>query len=342
MPAPRLTFFCELDSAGLQDLFSDGSVIQELASLKASVSLGLVDLEPERAEIVRRLNRAGVPVTAWLLLPKEQGYYSCLENASQTRLFYEEFHRWTEDQGLQFSAIGLDVEPHIRDIEAFKASHLSVMPGMLRRVLAFRSLSKAEAIYRALIGQIHADGYRVESYQFPVIADERNSGSTLIRRLTGIVNIPVDREVWMLYTRFFLTTGVGYLWNYAPEAQAIAVGSTGGGVDVGGNGNRPLDWDELSRDLRLAWYWTDHLYIFSLEGCVRQGFLKRLETFAWDMPIFFPEHQAEAYTRGRGALQSGLWLSRHFGAIAASAAATWWLVSWIKRLINQDSYRRII
>jgi hypothetical protein len=134
----------------------------------------------------------------------------------------------------------------------------------------------------------------------------------------------------MLYTRFSLTPGVGYLWNYASEAQAIAVGSTGGGVNAGGDQPRPLEWEELSRDLRLAWYWTDNLYIFSLEGCMRQGILKRLQSFAWDVPIFFPDYQAEAFTRGRGALQSGLWLSTHFGLIAASAAATWWLASWLR------------
>jgi hypothetical protein len=79
MPVPRLTFFCELETADLQALFEDGSVIEDLQSLNAAVSLGLLDLKPERAEIVRRLNRAGLPVTAWLLLPKEQGYYSCLK-----------------------------------------------------------------------------------------------------------------------------------------------------------------------------------------------------------------------------------------------------------------------
>jgi hypothetical protein len=56
---------------------------------------------------------------------------------------------------------------------------------MLRRAIAFRKLSQAEAAYRALVGKIHADGFSVESYQFPVIADERKAHSTLIRRLTG-------------------------------------------------------------------------------------------------------------------------------------------------------------
>jgi hypothetical protein len=335
MPAPRLTFFCELESNDLHTLFADGSVIKDLQSLNAAVSLGLLDLKPERAEIIRRLNQAGVPVTAWLLLEKEQGYYSCLENAPQTRVCFDDFNQWRAAEGLVFSAVGLDVEPNIQDIESFFANPRRVIQGMMRRVITFRKLPQAEAAYRALVNKIHADGFPVESYQFPIIADERKAGSYLLRRLTGIVNVPVDREVWMLYTRFSLTPGVGYLWNYASEAQAIAVGSTGGGLEVGEGHPRPLDWDELSRDLRLAWYWTDNLYIFSLEGCVRQGFLKRLESFAWDVPIFFPEYQAEAFTRLRGALQSGLWLSRRLGPIAASAAATWWLASRIRAWIKQ-------
>jgi hypothetical protein len=145
------------------------------------------------------------------------------------------------------------------------------------------------------------------------------------------VDLRTDREVWMLYTSFSRPLGVGYLWSYAPDAQAIGVGSTGGGVYTGIGDSRPLSWDEFSRDLRLAWYWTDHLYIFSLEGCVQQGFLSRLKDFGWDTPIFFPEDQAEVVARWRGALQSTLWLSRYLGTILASAAASVWIVHLIRK-----------
>ncbi len=59
--------------------------------LKASVSLGIIDFSQERASVVSRLNQADIPVEAWLLLPKDQGYWFNLDNASQTITRYAGF-----------------------------------------------------------------------------------------------------------------------------------------------------------------------------------------------------------------------------------------------------------
>ncbi len=75
MQQPRLTFACELDRERLTELFSEGSVIEDLEALGAYVLLMLSDLSPERAAVVKKLNAAGVPVVAIPLLPFEEGYY---------------------------------------------------------------------------------------------------------------------------------------------------------------------------------------------------------------------------------------------------------------------------
>ena len=336
MPLPRLTFFCELEPGELQALFASPDLIDDLCSLQAGVSLGLLDLSPERAEVVRRLNAAGVPVTAWLLLKKEHGYWCNQDNAPETLACYEAFRTWTREQGLSWAAVGLDIEPDIQVMEELALRPGSALPKLMRRALDGRRLSRAQAMYGDLAEMLRSDGHVLESYQFPIIADERKVRSDLLRRLTGLVDLRSDREVWMLYSSFSRPLGVGYLWSYAPEAQAIAVGSTGGGIYTGMGDPSPLSWDEFSRDLRLAWHWTDHLYIFSLEGCVRQGFLDRLKNFTWDTPIFFPEDHAEVVARWRAALQSSLWLSRYLGTILASAAVSIWIV----RLIRNWFHRR--
>lgn len=57
----------------------------------------------------------------------------------------------------------------------------------------------------------------------------------------------------MLYTSVLPVVGPGLLWIYAAEAEAVGVGSTGGGPDIPGHPQVPaLDWDAFSRDLRLA------------------------------------------------------------------------------------------
>jgi hypothetical protein len=332
-----MTFFCELETADLQTLFADPKLIADLQALEAGVSLALIDLSPARAEVVRRLSSAGIPVTAWLILPQQEGYYFCMSNVAQARSFYEAFRSWTVAEGLTWAAVGINIEPDLREMETLRVSPLQLLPELLKRVMSRRQLARSQAAYASLAREIRNDGYTVESYQFPVIVDERKTGSTLLRRAAGLVDVPADREVWMLYSSFSRPLGIGYLWSYAPEAQQIALGSTGGGLHSSLFDHRPLDWEEFARDLRLGWYWTDELYIFSLEGCVRQGFIDSLKSFTWDVPIFFPEDQAEAFGRLRSALQSFLWLSRHLWIIAGSALASLWLVISLRRWLKNRS-----
>lgn len=88
---------------------------------------------------------------------------------------------------------------------------------------------RARQTYAALVDRIHADGWEVENYQFPLIADERRAGSTLLQRLMGLVDVRTDREVWMQYTSFVGSLGASLLWSYGPDSEAIAVGTTGAG-----------------------------------------------------------------------------------------------------------------
>jgi hypothetical protein len=142
-----------------------------------------------------------------------------------------------------------------------------------------------------------------------MVLDERAVGSTLLQRITGLVDVPADREIPMLYTSFFGGRNAALLWSYGADAQAIAVGSTGGGVSVAGIDQiRPLSWDELSRDLRLARRLTDDVHVFSLEGCVRQSYLERLMRFDWDAPVDVPEAEAAKVNLVRFATRALLWV----------------------------------
>jgi hypothetical protein len=300
MSPPRLTFFCELDAGALQARIADPAVTEHLRALGAGVSLGLVDLGTERAEVVRRLNEAGVPLTAWLLLPMDQGYWFHQDNAPQAADRYEAFRAWTATHGVRWEGVGLDIEPDIHELRRALESPWRALPALLPRLLRGERLRRAREAYGALVERIRADGYRVESYQFPFIVDERRAGSTLLQRLSGVLALPVDREVLMLYSSFAGRHGPGALWSYGPDAQAIAVGITGGGVELPDSLEvKTLGWEELTRDLRLARRWTDDIGIFSLEGCVRQGLLARLRDFDWEGPVEAPPEGARLVERVR-------------------------------------------
>jgi len=323
---PRLTFFCELEAAALTALFADPAVLDDLQALPAGVSLGLLDLSPERAAVVQRLNAARIPVTAWLLLPQAEGYWFNVDNAPQAAARYRAFQDWTAAYGLRWTGVGLDIEPDLRALQQLRRRPLSLIPQLLRRLVTRRRLAQAQQAYEQLVQQLRADGYTVESYLIPLILDERRAGATLLRRLAGLVDVPADREVLMLYTSFLGQAGAGVLWSYAREAQAIAVGSTGGGVELGELPTTCLSGEELARDLRLAYRWTDQLYIFSLEGCVRRGLLKSLRVLDWEAPLAPPWEATARIGRFRRALSATLWASAHPWLVAVMALAFYWCV----------------
>lgn len=285
MTPSRLTFFCELGAEPLQALFADPAVLEHLVALRASVSLGILDLSAERAAVARRLHEAGVPVIAWQLLPAEQGYWFNLDNAPQAAARYVAFRQWTAEHQLIWNGVGLDIEPDLHELRRLLARGWRELPALLRRLRRSERLSQARAAYGALVARIREDGYRVDTYQLPLIVDERQARSTLLQRLLGVVDLPADREVLMLYSSFVRPHGVSLLESYGAQAGSIGVGSTGGGVELPGAGSAPpLSWDELSRDLRWARLRCADLHVFSLEGCVRQGFLARLRSFDWEPP----------------------------------------------------------
>ncbi len=329
---PKLTFFCELDAAALQELFSDAQIIEDLRALGAGVSLGLRDLSAERAEIVRRLNNVGIPVVAWLLLPEAQGYWFNLDNAPEAIAFYADFRAWTAAHHLQWNGVGLDIEPDMREMRKLIAGDRRALATLLRRFMNAERFRRAREHYAGLIGQIRADGYRVDEYAIPFVVDERRVGSQFVQRFLGLVDLAVDREVLMLYSSFMRPFGPGLLWSYAPSAESVAVGSTGGGVTVGGVDQiPPLTWDEFTRDLRLAYAWSDDIHIFSLEGAVRQGYLHQMRHFDWLGRVEVPLRECQQVERARKVLRAVLWASVHPGVVLAGVVGLLWFVSHLRR-----------
>lgn len=315
----QLTFFCELDGPSLKRLFESRFVYDDLKTLGASISLGILDFSTERVEIVRKLNKLGIPVKAWLLLPKENGYWFNMENHDQALKRYADFKTWTNENTLVWNGIGLDIEPDINQMTEIHSKPSGVLKKALRRYLSKDSLKNASLAYRKLAVSIKDDGYFLEAYHFPFILDDRKAGSTVAQRLGGLVEVPVDQEVLMLYSSLYQPLGNKILWSYAAEAQAIGIGITGGGVVMEGvKAPRTLNWDEFATDLRLGWQTGKPVYVFSLEGCVEQNFLPRLVTFDPSGEVSVP--RTALVRNARKGLGGLLWLlERPFVLLAGLA-----------------------
>jgi hypothetical protein len=335
---PQLNFACQMETAALQSLFSDPDVIRDLRQLNARISLSLIDLSPGRAQVVRQLNSAGIPVTAWLALPGEQGYYLNASNADQAEARFTEFQKWTADSGLRWSGIGLDIEPNIQEFTSVGRAASAA----LKRVFDPDTVTRARTAYEAFIARIEAAGYRVETYQFPFIADEREVRSTLLERLFGIVDVRGDREVLMLYSSFNRAADSALIWQYGPSAQFIVVGITAGDPQPDARMG-PLSWEELSHDVIVASHFSPVVGIYNLEGSVHRGFLPRLKALDWNQPVIISADQNRQIIRFRARVQAALWaLSRlPYFALAMLLADAWFLMRRRRRVVgHQKTYFR--
>jgi hypothetical protein len=130
----------------------------------------------------------------------------------------------------------------------------------------------------------------VHVYQFPLIADDRRAGTTLIQRALDIVDLPADLEVLMCYSSMPIESlgndlGGALIASYGPAADSIGVGSTGVSTPSGETNDSTvpsLPWEALERDMLLACRYTDTIYVSSLEGCVERGLLPRIANIDWN------------------------------------------------------------
>ena len=180
-------------------------------------------------------------------------------------------------------------------------------------------------------------GYYVQTYQLQFIADERRVHTTLLERMSGIVDVRGNEEVLMLYTSLNHSIGAGMIWKYGPEAQTIAVGSTASSGDPTMDAKFPvLNWDEFSRDVIVARYFSRRVGVYSLEGCVRQRFIAKLKTADWSQPVVIPAESISKAARFRRLVYALLWIGSHllYFIIAFLIAIVWLLrvfFRWCKR-----------
>jgi hypothetical protein len=337
---PQLIFFTELETDDLAALIARPGLVQTLAAQQYGVAMGMLDWSPRRAEIVRLLNQAGIPITAWLLLPRDAGYWFNIENYPQAVSLYRAFRNWAIDEGLAFHAVGLDLEPSPQHRSGLRQAKPLAIYGALMAARNNALFPAAYEAYHDLVAEIRSDGYVVHTYQYPVVIDDRRAATTLIQRTLNVVELLADVEVLLCYSSNLASTslhsdlGGALIVEYGVYADSIGIGSTGGGRDNGPPA-RPLVWPAFARDLRLAAAYTDSIHIFSLEGCVEQGYLERLPDFDWSAPVHIAVRHRVAARAIRMMIGMVLWWSR-FG----TAVLGWlgWVVTGVillRRLLKR-------
>jgi hypothetical protein len=328
---PNLEFACcEHGVEQMQGLFAQPGLLGLLNSLDAAVAIPITDFSPQRAHVVQLLNRQGVSVVGWIVLPQEQGYYLTADNAPQAAARVADFETWTTNYGLRWTAVGLDIEPNFAELVQLRSQKWRLIKTLLGRSVNFRRISRAHKAYSILIDRIRSRGYPVQIYQMPYVPAERSVHSTLPDRLLGTVDVRGDQDYLMLYTSYARPVGAGMIWSLGPHAWGIGIGSTDGKPDAA-TGSGPLDWNEFSRDLIVASHFTRQIGVYDLEGCVRQGFLPRLLAMDWGQTVVIPRDSAQRAARVGFVARSILWIvSNLIYLVSAAFLLIGWLL-WHRR-----------
>ncbi len=327
---PNLGFACcDQGIEEMQVLLNNQDVIADLKDLHAEVAIPILDFSVERAAAVHRLNQAGIPVIAGLLLPKE-GYYFSADNEPAAAQRFAAFDAWSRNQGLRWNGVGLDIEPNFAELATLRSHPWRLLTTLLWRAVDVQRMRRAKRAYSALIANMRAQGYFVQTYQLPILPIERHAHSSLLDRLLGTVDVRGDQEVLMLYTSYAPPpVGAAMIWKLGPDAQAIAIGVTDG--DPRAN-PAVLNWGRFSRDLIVAGHFSHLIGVYNLEGCVRQGFLSRLKAMNWNQSVTIPADAIRRADHRLLLLRLVLWISSHLLYLLVVLVLIIALIAWRWRI----------
>ena len=258
----QLTYMCDMPAAELAGFF-DEALIAHMGVHRLRLCLTMRDFSPLRAELVRRLNRARIVVVAWIVRDEHDSVRDYrMHDAALVGERYREFLQWSTHHGLGWDAIGIDIEPDIRDAVRFGDQPSVDVNTLVRRIADRWHIDAATADYATVVTQMRTDGFAVESYEIPFVRDDRVSGSTIARRLLGLPDLAADRTVIQLYSSNVRPYGPGLIATYAPESSSVLIGS----IAADGH-NRPLNENELLRDLgHVAACGVTHIYIADMQA----------------------------------------------------------------------------
>jgi len=120
---------------------------------------------------------------------------------------------------------------------------------------------------------------------------------------------------------------------YGPQTQTLAVGITSDDKAAGLTG---LSWDEFSRDLIVGAHFSRVVGVYSLEGCIRYGYLPRMIALDWGQTVTIPAGQVAAAQKFDKHARHAIWICSRlpYVVIALLVLAipfAWWLSRREKR-----------
>lgn len=283
------------------ELLTDTEIEAALPSLgRAGARLGLALPSARIGDVaVTRLTHAarehGVRVRAWLLLPREQGYWIGESNAGAFAQAVDDLALWTtRTNGPVFDGISVDLEPAFEYSEALRTAKKS-RPDRLVALLAEHvdpaRFERARAELQRAVATARSAGLWTHAVTYPLLLDQPE-GETI---LEDALDVPVSGIDWdeisfMVYQTAFaqqVGTWLGPALVHSYAEDAVRRHGARAGIDLGvvgdaGLGLAPGDRFPSPRELALdvgaalaAGIVPERIRVYGLAGMLDSGGVER-------------------------------------------------------------------
>jgi len=232
-------------------------------------------------KIVRKANRLGVPVWAWVLIPYSDGYWAWEGAAAEQFAATKSLVGWARKKHVQLRGIALDPEPRVRTPFETAAAILGGGTDATLSTLFQQSIDPPGqcAAWRGYARIVHwakRHRVRIAAAPAPAVLDDLKDRRLALQDATGFIlpNAPWDELYFQAYRSVF-----AYHWGRDPGSGIVSsylrsarhdFGSVGQ-ISLGSAGRGPYQrFPRLLNDVRLAATLGAHeVPIYSLERTLR-------------------------------------------------------------------------
>lgn len=240
--------------------------------------------EPHRHDglkIIRKANRLGVPVWAWVLIPYSDGYWAWEGAAAEQFVATRSLVSWARRKHVQLRGVALDPEPRVRTPFETAAAIVdggsdATLSALFQQSIDPPGQCAAWRGYSRIVHWAKRHDVEIAAAPAPAALDDLKDGSLALQDATNFIlpNAPWDELYFQAYRSVFAyhsgrDPGPGIVSSYLRSARHDFGGA--GQISLGAAGRGPYRrFSRLLGDVRLAaTLGAREVPIYSLERTLR-------------------------------------------------------------------------
>jgi hypothetical protein len=232
-------------------------------------------------KIIRKANRLGVPVWAWVLIPYSDGYWAWEGAAAEQFAATKSLLSWARKKHVRLGGVALDPEPPVRTPFETAAAILGGGDGATLSTLFQQSIDPAGQCaawrgYAHIVRWAKRHRVKIAAAPAPAALDDLKDGKLALQDATGFIlpQAPWDELYFQAYRSVFAyhwgrDPGSGVVSSYLRSARREF--GRAGQISLGSAGRGPYRrFSRLLNDVRLAaTLGARQVPIYSLERTLR-------------------------------------------------------------------------